>query len=302
MVTEDELEGFRKDRYLARSWALLTRDRGWVKPVLLLAVALLVPVVGWFGVAGYALEWARLTAWGVNAAPKQRRVRVGECIASGARAFVVTIVWALVVGIALAVLSALPLLDEVVDTLSPLLNIALAVVCAVAQLRATIYRRIVPGLRAGTIWKMVRRDPWGLLRVVGIELAGNAIIAAFSFVMVSFAFMAALPHLVGLVQHVSWYNQSLPEIAWVSQVLAVVIELLAAMGPALVVILLVDCFLVVLTSLLVYTAVGLWMRQFDVAAWGADEDPLPGEPAGLPGPVEGRDGGNAGEKNVENPW
>ena len=45
MVGESELEGFRRDRYFARSWALLTRDRGWIKPVLLMTVSLLVPFV-----------------------------------------------------------------------------------------------------------------------------------------------------------------------------------------------------------------------------------------------------------------
>ncbi len=53
MVDESELAGFRRDHYFARSWALLTRDRGWVKPVLLMTVALLVPIAGILGVAGY---------------------------------------------------------------------------------------------------------------------------------------------------------------------------------------------------------------------------------------------------------
>ena len=31
----------------------------------------------------------------------------------------------------------------------------------------------------------------------------------------------------------------------------------------------------IIMMLLGYTAVGLWMRQFNVPAWGRDEDPLP---------------------------
>lgn len=80
-------------RYFSCSWHLLTRQKGWIKPILILAIALLVPVAGPLALSGYALEWARLSAWGVDASPKQRGVCVGECIASGWRAFVVGLVW-----------------------------------------------------------------------------------------------------------------------------------------------------------------------------------------------------------------
>ena len=60
--------------------------------------------------------------------------------------------------------------------------------------------------------------------------------------------------------------------AWV---VAFVFEALAAMGPVLIVLLLLDGFMGVITLLLGYTGVALWMRQFNVPAWRADEDPLP---------------------------
>ena len=69
-----------KEAYYSRSWALLTRDKGWWKILLVAGIASFVPIVGPLGVFGYALEWARLTAWGVDASPKQKDVRVGECI------------------------------------------------------------------------------------------------------------------------------------------------------------------------------------------------------------------------------
>ena len=42
--------------YLSHSWGLLTRDEGWIKPLLVLAAAQLVPVIGPIGVNGYVLE------------------------------------------------------------------------------------------------------------------------------------------------------------------------------------------------------------------------------------------------------
>ena len=238
MVSDDELEGFRRDRYFARSWALLTRDRGWVKPVLLMTVALLVPIVGALGILGYALEWARLTAWNVNAAPKQRGVDVGACIKSGWRGFVVMLVWGIVSGVVIAIAEALPLIGALVSLIWVFASFVYTVVMMVASLRATIYQKIGAGLRVRTIWQMVRHDPIGLLRVTGL--------------------MSALSGDMGVLL-----------------VVQLIASLLSSLGPALVVLLLVDFFLATVLTLVGHTAVGLWMRQFDVPSWGRDEDPLP---------------------------
>lgn len=50
------------DRYFSKSWAMLTKEQGWIKPLLVLTVATLVPVAGPLAVSGYILDWARLTA------------------------------------------------------------------------------------------------------------------------------------------------------------------------------------------------------------------------------------------------
>lgn len=272
MVSEEELEGFRKDRYFARSWALLTRHRGWVKPVLLLTLCLLVPVVGWFGVLGYVLEWARLTAWGVNAAPKQSGVRVGECIASGARAFVVLLVWNLVAEVIVAALSCLPLLDDVLDVLWRVLRVPYSVIVMVAVLRATIYRRIVPGFRAGHVWKMVRHDPVGLLRCLGIMLLGGLVMGVLASVVTFSVVASVLPALLRLLalegEYAIGHGVALGYVA-------LALEALASLGPLVVVLLLAMGFLGVITVMLGYTSLALWTRQFDVPAWRGDKDPLP---------------------------
>ena len=96
-----------EEKYFKRSWALLTRDKGWIKPILVMTAASLVPVVGFFGIQGYALEWARLTAWGVDSSPKQKNVDIGGCITSGARAFVVSLGLGLAVSMATGMITAL---------------------------------------------------------------------------------------------------------------------------------------------------------------------------------------------------
>lgn len=300
MVTEDELRGFRRDRYFARSWALLTKDRGWIKPVLLMAVALLVPVVGALGVLGYALEWARLTAWNVNAAPKQRGVEVGACIRSGWRGFVVMLVWAVVSAVVVSFVSALPLLGPIFSLVWFFASFVFGVVVMAAALRATIYQRIVAGLRVPTIWQMARHDAGGLVRVALIPFLG--VIAA-SFVLATVAAVV----LAGMLPRLFWlasYSYDMGAIAsdgLLAGVLALRLaaELIGSVGPALVLLLLAALVFDVILALVGFTAVGLWMRQFDVASWGREEDPLPPfadgpddpgspaapGPAGLPGPV-----------------
>ena len=269
MVTDSELEGFRRDRYLARSWALLTQQRGWIKPVLVMTVALFVPVAGLLGMIGYAAEWARLTAWGVNAAPKQRDVRVGECISSGWRAFVVMLVWGLCWGVIGALVDALPLFGDLLDLVWGILNLFFYVVTLVAVLRATIYRRIAPGLRVGTIWQMVRHDPAGLLRIFGMQVAGYAITTVIAGLITTLAFAGIIPELIYLVDYLEY------GVLQTSVVLEFMARVISSMGPALVILVLVSGFFAVIIELLLFTAVGLWLRQFDVEHWGRDEDPLP---------------------------
>ena len=86
------------------SWRMLTRDKGWVKRLLVLTLVSWIPILGQIAVLGYGLEWARLTAWGVESAPKQRGVDYGKVISTGARAFLITISQAFVCGLVLQIL------------------------------------------------------------------------------------------------------------------------------------------------------------------------------------------------------
>ena len=162
------VEGFQRDRYFSRSWALLTRDRGWIKPVLVLAVATLVPIVGPLALLGYALEWARLTAWGVSSAPKQHGVRVGECIGSGWRGFVVAFVWVLAMSLVARLLLMIPLAGGTLYFAWRIFSIFLDMMVPVAMLRATIYQKIVAGLNVRLVWQMATHDVAGLFRILGM--------------------------------------------------------------------------------------------------------------------------------------
>ena len=56
------------------SWNMLTGERGWYKPIVVLALLSWVPFLGTIALLGYAYEWARLAAWGVDCAPRRQGV------------------------------------------------------------------------------------------------------------------------------------------------------------------------------------------------------------------------------------
>ena len=275
MVADNELEGFRRDRYFARSWALLTRDRGWVKPVLLMTVSLLVPIVGLLGVLGYALEWARLTAWNVNGAPKQKGVDVGGCIKSGWRGFVVMLAWAVIAAVVMAIATELPLLGGLVAFVWAFASFLYAACTMVAALRATIYQKLGAGFRVSTLWQMIRHDAGGLVRVAAMMLLGGLLMGLVASAVAMVGLAGVMPRLVVLISYIAEYGYVMSDAMAGALALQFLASLFGALGPALVVIVLVCGFIGVVVMLLGHTAVGLWMRQFDVPSWGRDEDPLP---------------------------
>lgn len=273
--TEPTFNGtFQNDRYLARSWALLKSGGKWYKTVGLMALANIVPVAGVLGTSGYQLEWARNVAWGADTAPKQHDVRFGTCIAAGWRAFLAAILWWLAAGIVGGIVCNLPFLTDFFAACWNIFALFFGVFVCVAQLRATIYQKAGAGYRAGTLWEMVKRDPQGLIRILGIKVIGiaiNAFVAMIAMWMVLFAIMPALRYFSQIYDYLYYADAS--------YVAMLIIEfagyLLSQGGPTALVALVIADVVSVLFGLLSTCALGLWMRQFNVPAWGRDGDPLP---------------------------
>ena len=272
MASNVSVEGFQRDRYFARSWALLTRDKGWIKPVLVLTVAALVPIVGPLALLGYALEWARLTAWGVTSAPKQRDVRVGECIASGFRACVVVIVWGLVINVVSYLLRQIPQAGEMLYFIWSIFSMFIGLMMAVAMMRATIYQKIGAGLNIRAVWQMTTHDVAGLFRIFGLSLF-ISVLAGLAVCLVIIAGVAS--SLGSLAYSLGALGSASNTTLYYDQLAEVIMQFFYVMGPTLLVALVIGSLGTVLLSLLYYTAVALWMRQFNVASWRGEKDPLP---------------------------
>lgn len=267
MVTKEELEGFRRDRYLARSWALLTGDSGWIKIIILLALANLVPVVGWMGVLGYIYEWARRTAWNVNASPKQHGVKVGKCIKSGARVFLILLVWDVVIWAVGEVLSWIPLLGGLLAFVWAIFGLFLSVIAMVAALRATIYEKLGVGFGVSKAVEMWKHDGNGIARIVGLTLFGDAVAGVVVSVIGVSALFGIIPDLFELFEYSYYLSES--------DIIFEIFDLVFSMWPALIVVAIAESVVSVIFLLLTVTSVALWMRQFNVPAWGREDDPLP---------------------------
>lgn len=255
--------------YWSRSWQLLTRDEGWIKPLLVLGAVRLVPIVGHFGADGYGLEWARLTAWGVDSSPKQKNVDTSACLKTGARAFVVSLGYLIVLGFARRLLVGI-----LGDTLGGLLAAAVGVVggaiIVVAKLHSAIYQSISAGYQVPRVAEMIKRDYRGLLRIAGMALLISlAITTAITVVLSGATLLRAGDILFDLVGYTGYgYDED-----WF--IVNTMLSLLGRMAPVLCLLIYAATVGSSFESLMVTTATGLWMRQFDVANWGEANEPLP---------------------------
>lgn len=269
-----------KPHYISRSWDMLTRDKGWIKVILLLALASFVPFVGLIGLVGYGLEWARLTAWGIDSSPKQRGVRIGECLASGWRALVVTFVWMFVWMLAAGIVNSIAdvllpdVLANLIGSLLVLAQLFYILVVYVAVLRAAIYTKISAGLNPSRVLEMVKRAPGDLFFFVLIPIVGGLIVSAIWIFFMLLGGVSVLPEIIKMARAAKGSFDDAMFIRHLTAMLRIVMPIAAIAGYL-------SSVVNVATSLLSYNALGLWMRQFDVAHWGGPSDPLP-QVASLP--------------------
>lgn len=268
------------ERYFSRSWELLTRDKGWIKPLLVMTAANFVPIAGALGNKGYALEWGRLTAWGVDAAPKQKNVDVGACIHSGWRAFVVDLGWiaclVLATSLIMAIVGLIPgvfgaLLGILVSLAITVASAFFGSILQVAELRTSIYERISAGYRVNRVLEMIKRDVSGFCKVFLIGLVCALVIGA----VATMASMVITAELMPVFFSMAAYDE-----------MAMLTAFASCLGWLVVTAAIFGCivtFVTVGVRLILVTATALWMRQFDVPNWGRSEDPLPGASAAAAG-------------------
>lgn len=268
MASYVNVDGFQDSRYLARSWALLNLGGGLAVTILKLGLVSLIPIVGPLIVLGFTVEWARQISWGVSCPPGSQTWSWGGYLSSGWRAFVVQIGYGLIVAMVVMVLGAIPLIGQFIGTLSPVIGTVISVFVMVAVMHAAIYQRIGAGFNFSRAFQMFDHDTVGLLRVLGFSLlAGFCLTVVYSIII----FGASIPAFVANIMQI----ESLTGTEYNRALFDAMMAFAVAIIPGSLVSLVINGFVGTLVELIKYGMVGLWMRQFNVANWGREEDPLP---------------------------
>ncbi len=280
------------------SWHMLTRDKGWVKPVLVLTLVGWIPILGQIVLMGYGLEWARLTAWGVDAAPKQRGVDYGKVLSTGGRAFLVSLSLGFVIALVLQVVfpGSLYMLftgltagnavsvatamasGAAMSILTMAVSIAMGTFLQAATLRATLYDSFSAGWRLDRLFQMIGRDFGGFLKVLLVTLIGGAISGVYAFVVSLVLMLVVMGGVMSATAFVGlsgsymngWHfllEQLLRIGAGPLLLFIVVVIALAFVGSAI----------STAMSLVSMNAMGQWFCRFDVHRWGVSADPLPSD-------------------------
>lgn len=277
---------------------MLTRDKGWIKPVLVLTLVGWIPILGQIVVLGYALEWARLTAWGVDSAPKQHGVDYGKVLSTGGRAFLVALTQGLVIAVVLQIIfpgslavlfgsmTGLPVTAVMFNVAAGGLSYFVLWVLVLlsgsfvnaAALRATLYDSFSAGWRLDRLFQMIGRDFGGFLKTYLVSLLGGLVSMIYSTVV---GILGALVLSIGVLGAVSFVGISG---SYMGEGEFLIRQLLSwGAGPALLVVIgaialaFVGAALGTAMSLVSINAVGQWFCRFEVNRWGTSSAPLPND-------------------------
>ena len=276
--------------YFKTTWNDIRHSPKWFGKLCLLALLNFVPVFGQMVAYGYSYAWAREMAWGVHQ-PMPANIfcnEDGKFWRRGWFLFVISFVFLLIPGIityagqimqqyaggntAASVYGVAPQHIDLSLYMYGFLVYSLGVLIStviryffvgIAFMRATIYDRLSAGFQLGKIWKMLRYDTKGILKIFGM----NLIVSILMFL----AFMVAMfVVVVPIAIAIAAGTASASESASMALLFFVVFTLVLALAYFFIVGL---AFQEVLNA----RALGYWTLQFNVAQWGGQDDPMPFE-------------------------
>lgn len=265
--------------YFSNAWGDLTQEKGWWKPVLVLALVNCIPIVGQIVVSGYLIDWAKEASWGLRKPFTREMGDLGRRFKYGLFAIVIMLVWLVPVQIVMSLCRIIPLVGGFLALACEVVYIIAAVVANVAVLRAVTYERIAPGLQIGRILKMAGKDAGGLLRCFCISLIGALIVLAVLLVVVlPLGLLGAFVGYTGMeTMGYDSFGYGL-EYGYTGRpdLTPFVTAFIAAL-PLLLIVGFVCIVVQTLFNMLTMRAYGYWLGQFKPAQWGRAEDPMPFE-------------------------
>ena len=267
--------------YYQAAWNDIKNSPGWFGKICLLALIDLIPIFGIIVNRGYQLTWSREIAWDLNK-PMPAKIfgnEDGKLYRRGWFALVISLVMAIVPAIIYSIAIAVNggsadnwnLPSAVLMVVYVLAAFAFGLAALVGEMRMTIYDSLSAGLGFKQIWKMMKHDSNGMLRILGMELLllliFTAIFSVIVFVAVFFAFMA-----IGATGLASFGAGGARMGAF-----EMIFASLAVMFPVIIAIFYFSVVAMVFVDMVVLRAMGYWTRNFQVDRWGDKNAPLPFE-------------------------
>ena len=285
------------------SWKLLSHEKGWWKPLVALTLVGWIPVLGQIIVLGYAYEWARLTAWGLERAPKRRGIDYAKLLTTGGVCFLVMFTMRLLGGLFCQLLFGstdgsgwMPMgmvlgfgsmfdyahLLDIGDVFESLVEILLGALVMCAMMRATIYDSFKAGWRLDRLFQMIGRDSKEFLRLYASVVGASLIVWAY-WLLCALLFTAAAFWL-GAIAVLSNAGAFMGVTGLVSLMAKIGALPLLACSMAALAMFFVGGVVANGMQLVCVNMAGQWFCRFDVARWGVSSAPLPDDvPAEEPG-------------------
>lgn len=247
--------------YLKRAWAALTAEQGWWKPVLILALVQIIPVIGQIVAFGYLFQWAREAAWGIERGLPRNTGKLNQAFKTGLIAFLTIVCWVIVLSFLHGLLKDIPMTGDLLAFMFIPFGFVSGMFVLVMIMRAVIYDAVAPLFQFQQAWEMVIAKPRGLLRVFGI------------YCLAVLATMLITPT-IGTILTINLFANY----GWLAILLVVV-------GMIPLTYLCSTVFFVLLA--LALRSLGYWTGEFEPAKWGTSQDGLPNKGAPRTGHVEG---------------
>lgn len=297
-------------QYFKSAWGDIKNSPGWFGKLCLLALLNFIPIFGQIVTFGYLYGWAREIAWGTHE-PMPAQIfgnEDGKQYRRGWFVFVLSFVLALIPDIITRIGNTMQgpnsfalMLNQGAATTTVTVNPAIAgigalIVCLgwilslfinipvwVGGMRLSLYDRLSAGFQLGKIWKMIRHDTNGIMRIFGmyllVSLIGGFILGIIISILIAIVALVGVSGLMGAGYTIS----SLQNLSS-TEAFVVLMHIIQSAGIVGVIALLLSVFLAfvlgMFTSMLVIRAMGYWTMQFDVAMWRGQDDPMPFELAG----------------------
>jgi len=283
-------------KYFDAAWQDIKNSPGWFGKLCLLALLSFIPIFGQLVMLAYLYGWARQIAWGAHL-PMPASVFANEDGKFWRRGWFLLVI-SFVFGLIPAIVSQIGLNMQTAAMSTTMFGLyqgasgsgaasaasagigALVYICGlvlalvvdifvwVAYMRSAIYDNISAGFQFGAIWKMIRKDTSGILKIFGMNLLVGLIVGLVASVVIVIIMVVCI--LVGAGGSAGLQSGGL-DVSSLSVV---------AIGLMLLLLLAAIFFMMVGTTFveaLVARAVGYWTMQFEVPKWRGQDDPMPFE-------------------------